>query len=148
MQFVHRNMNRSTLFFTDLKRPTLAKFSEPFSDGDSVDIIQRSKAKETHERHDDDRDQSQLSRTPIKIKDYAYTEDTEKIVLSDKTQVETPQQCIYAFQYAEMTTKLPKLMSILDVLNELKEWATVTVKGKITRKTETRTVGKNKLSLC
>ena len=92
--------------------------------------------------------QCQESRTPVKLKDYAYTKNKEKLVINDITQVTKPQQCEYKFQYAELANIPLPTTPILDLLNEAKEWATVSVKGKITKMKEPRIVGKNKLKLC
>lgn len=92
--------------------------------------------------------QSQTMRRPIKIEDYMFTEDKDKLVVNDKSQVTAPQQCEYDFQYREITTPQSPRVSIFDVLNQQKERATVTVIAKVIKKSETKTVGKNNLKLC
>lgn len=88
------------------------------------------------------------AKRPIKIEDYTFTEDKDKLVVNDKSQVTAPQQCQYDFQYREITTPQSPRVSIFDVLNQQKEWAIVTVVAKGIKKSETKTVGKNNLKLC
>ena len=44
--------------------------------------------------------ESELSRTPVKIKNFTFKHDKSKIVINDMTNISTPQQCEYSFQYA------------------------------------------------
>lgn len=76
--------------------------------------------------------QSQDTRTPVKLVNYAYTQDGDKIVVNDMTFVRTPQATEYAFQFSHLSEDNKEPVSILDIFNTHKEWDTMTVKGKIT----------------
>lgn len=118
-----------------------ASFTLQTSQTDSLEVLIYSEQKRSLF------EESQETRIPIKIKDYAFTDDKEKLVVNDITHISTPKQCEYEFQYTEVKCKPPALTTIIEVLNDTKEWANVTIKGKITRSSETRVVGKNKLKL-
>ena len=91
--------------------------------------------------------QSQMNRTPIKLTDFTFTENREKIVVNDMTYVSIPQPSEYAFQYSEITTAEEDPLSILEILNSKKEWEKVGVRGKIANITEPIKIGKNQLNL-
>ena len=85
--------------------------------------------------------QSQETRTPIKITDYTYTADNQKIVFNDMTHITSPNQCEYSFQYAEVKSRKENPVTILEVFNSKKEWDVVKVKGKIINAELPRMVG-------
>ena len=45
--------------------------------------------------------ESQNNRTPVKLKHFTYTEDRDKIIVNDMTNIAISQQCDYLFQYDE-----------------------------------------------
>lgn len=93
--------------------------------------------------------QSLESRTPIKLKNVAFTKDRKKIVVNDMTYVTSPKPTEYHFQYAELLPKNDETpVSILEILNSGKEWDTVSVKGKIVQLNEMAIVGAKNLKLC
>lgn len=47
-------------------------------------------------------EQSQTSRTPIKLTNYTYTEEDSKIVVNDMTFIGKPQATEYSFQYSNL----------------------------------------------
>lgn len=65
------------------------------------------------------------------------------------TNVTTPQKLEYSFQYPEITPPAAKedAISILEILNNKKEWDSVVVTAKITQLNKTIAAGKNKLAL-
>ena len=71
---------------------------------------------------------SQQMKTPIKIKDFARTND-DKIVVNDMTYVGQPTAGEYSFQYAEVPEKKQIATNIIDILNEGKEWDRVSLKA-------------------
>ena len=48
--------------------------------------------------------QSQRNQTPIKLTDFTFTEDQEKVVVNNMTFVSVPQPTEYAFQYSDIRT--------------------------------------------
>ena len=91
--------------------------------------------------------QSQTNRTPIKLTDFTFTENREKIVVNDMTFVSVPQPSEYAFQYSEIKTAEEEPSSVLEVLNSKNEWDKEAVRGKIANLTEPTKVSKNQLNL-
>ena len=91
--------------------------------------------------------ESQSNRTPIKLKDYTLTEDKQKIVVNDMTFISTPQPSEYAFQYAELQPVEEHPVSLIEVLNTIKEWDIVTVRGKLAQNNPLTKVGKDLLRL-
>lgn len=91
--------------------------------------------------------QSQTNRTRIKLTDFTFPEDGEKIVVNDMTYFSIPQPSQYAFQYSEITTVEEDPLSVLEILNSKNEWDKVHVRGKIANITEPIEVGKNRLNL-
>ena len=87
--------------------------------------------------------QSQTNRTPIKLTDFTFTEDGEKVVVNDMTFVSVPQPS----EYSEIRTAEEDPLSVLEILNSKNEWDKVTVRGKIANITEPTKVGKNQLNL-
>ena len=90
--------------------------------------------------------ESELSRTPVKIKNFTFTHDKSKIVINDMTNISTPQQCEYSFQYADIPLPL-NTTTVLDVYNNNKEWDMVTVRGKVLSVNQPRAVGSPKKRL-
>ncbi len=86
-------------------------------------------------------EQSETTRTPVKLVNHAYTEDEQKIVVNDMTFVGTPQPTEYSFQYSELPEDTKEAVSVLDVLNSHKQWDTVTVIGKVSQLKEPKAVG-------
>ena len=93
--------------------------------------------------------ESQDTRTPVKLKYFTYTQDKDKIIVNDMTTITIPQQCEYSFQYEESTLVQSEPVTILNVLNAHKEWDMVTVRSKILSVKDQRTVGspRKRLSL-
>ena len=85
--------------------------------------------------------ESQNNHTPVKLKHFTYTEDRDKIIVNDMTNIAIPQQCEYSFQYDETTLLQGEPITILDILNTHKEWDVVTVRGKILNVKDQRSVG-------
>ena len=85
--------------------------------------------------------ESQNNHTPVKLKHFTYTEDRDKIIVNDMTNIAIPQQCEYSFQYDESTLLQSELITILDILNTRREWDVVTVRGKILNVKDQRQVG-------
>lgn len=85
--------------------------------------------------------QSQTSRTPVKIRNYALTDDKLKVVINDMANISTPEKHEYNFQYADIATPELIPVTILEVLNSNKEWDMVTVRGKVMSVTQAKTVG-------
>jgi hypothetical protein len=85
--------------------------------------------------------QSQDTHTPVKLKYFTYTQDRDKIIVNDMTNITNPQQCEYSFQYEESTLVQCEPVAILNILNAHKEWDMVTVRGKILNVKDQRTVG-------
>ena len=86
--------------------------------------------------------QSQESRTPIKLHQFTYTEDKQKVIVNDMTQISVPNQCEYAFQYDESTHQQCEPITILELLNTCNEWEMATVQGKVLSvQDKPRTVG-------
>ena len=85
--------------------------------------------------------ESQNNHTPVKLKHFTYTEDRDKIIVNDMTNIAFPQQCEYSFQYDESTLLQSELITILDILNTRREWDVVTVRGKILNVKDQRQVG-------
>lgn len=92
-------------------------------------------------------EESQISKTPIKLVNYTRTDNDDKVVVNDMTFVGKPQPTEYSFQNATIPEKEHSSLTILEVLNELKEWDTTAVTGKITKMTEPTTVGKRQKPL-
>ena len=84
--------------------------------------------------------QSQHSHTPIKIKNFTFTDDKSKLVVNDITNISTPQPGEYSFQHAKITPT-QNTVTVLDVFNSKKEWDTVTIRGKILSINQPRPVG-------
>ena len=91
--------------------------------------------------------QSQTNRTLLKLTDFTFTEDGEKIVVNDMTFVSVPQLFEYAFQYLEITTAEEDPLSVLEILNSKNEWGKVAVREKIANITQPNKVGKNQFNL-
>lgn len=91
--------------------------------------------------------QSQTNRTRIKLTDFTFPENGEKIVVNDMTYFSIPQPSQHAFQYSEITTVEEDPLSVLEILNRKNEWDKVHVRGKIANITEPIEVGKNRLNL-
>ena len=72
--------------------------------------------------------ESQNNRTPVKLKHFTYTEDRDKIIVNDMTNIAIPQQCEYSFQYDDTTLLRGEPSTILDILNTHKEWDVVSVR--------------------
>ena len=85
--------------------------------------------------------ESQNNRTPVKLKHFTYTEDRDKIIVNDMTNIAIPQQCEYSFQYDDTTLLQGEPSTILDILNTHKEWDVVSVRGKILNVKDRRSVG-------
>ena len=85
--------------------------------------------------------ESQNNHTPVKLKHFTYTEDRNKIIVNDMTNIAIPQQCEYSFQYDESTLLQGEPITILDILNTRKEWDVVTVRGKILNVKDQHSVG-------
>ena len=64
--------------------------------------------------------ESQNNHTPVKLKHFTYTEDRDKIIVNDMTNIAIPQQCEYSFQYDESTL----------LQSELKNWGQIFRKWK------------------
>ena len=78
---------------------------------------------------------SQQTKAPIKIKDFARTSD-DKIVINDMKYVGQPTAGEYSFQYAEVPEEKQIVTKIIDILNEGKEWDRVSFKAKVIQKEE------------
>ena len=90
--------------------------------------------------------QSETTRTPVKLKNFTYTHDGQKLVINDMTNISTPQACEYSFQF----TKIPRkenVVNVLDVLNSHDEWDMVSLQGKVLSVKEAREVGSPKKRL-
>lgn len=85
--------------------------------------------------------QSQDTRTPVRLVNYAYTRDGDKIVVNDMTFVRTPQATEYAFKFSHLPEDNKEPVSILDIVNTHKEWVTMILKGKITQLKDSENVG-------
>ena len=85
--------------------------------------------------------ESQNNHTPVKLKHFTYTDDRDKIIVNDMTNIAIPQQCEYSFQYDETALLQDEPITILDILNTHKEWDIVSVRGKILNVKEPRSVG-------
>lgn len=90
-------------------------------------------------------DQSQTSRTPIKILNYTHTDDKKKIVINDISTISTPEKHEYNFQYGEITTEEMKRSTILEILNASKEWDVVTLSAKVLSLKPLKKVGTKKI---
>ena len=75
--------------------------------------------------------QSQERHAPIKLTYFTYTQARDKIIVSDMTNISTPQQSEYSFQHQTPTEPQAANIKVLDVLSTSKEWEVVTVQGKI-----------------
>ena len=60
---------------------------------------------------------SQNNHNPVKLKHFTYTEDRDKFIVNDMTNIAIPQQCEYSFQYDESTLLQSEPITILDILN-------------------------------
>ena len=85
--------------------------------------------------------ESQNNHTPVKLKHFTYTDDRDKIIVNNMTNIAIPQQCEYSFQYDETALLQDEPITILDILNTHKEWDIVSVRGKILNVKEPRSVG-------
>ena len=91
--------------------------------------------------------ESQTRRTPFKLRDFTCTDD-QKMVANDMTFVGVPHQSEYSSQQAEVPSQFSKeSVKVLEVLNTIKEWDSVVVRGKITQINETTNVGSKGLKL-
>ena len=77
----------------------------------------------------------------MKLKHFTYTEDRDKIIVNDVTNIAIPQQCEYSFQYDDTTLLQGEPSTLLDILNTHKEWDVVSVRGKILNVKDRRSVG-------
>ena len=91
---------------------------------------------------------SQESRTPVKLHDYTFTNDQKKIVVNDMTYITTVQLTEYSFQYKELPVARQEPVTLLNILNEKKEWEVITVNAKLLSTKEPTTVCAKKLRLC
>lgn len=91
--------------------------------------------------------QNQSSRTPVKIRNYTLTEDKSKIVINDMTNISAPDLHEYKFQYAALAQQQLTPSTVLDILNDHKEWDDVAVRGKLISIKQARTVGSPKKRL-
>ena len=90
--------------------------------------------------------ESESSRTPVKIKNFTFTEDKSKIVINDMTNITTPQQCEYSFQFSDISSP-QNTATVLEVYNNHREWDTVTIRGKILNVHQPRTINSPKKRL-
>lgn len=91
--------------------------------------------------------ESQQSRTPVKLQDYTFTDD-DKIIVNDMTYITSAQPTEYSFQYKNLPATMPDPVTLLDILNEKKEWELVTVRAKVLSTKEPTTVGAKNFRLC
>lgn len=94
---------------------------------------------------------SAVSRSPVKIRRFTHTDDGKKVIINDVTNISTPSQSEYLFQY-EQKVGTP-MCSAAKVLNDCSEWDLVTVRGKVLRLKKPTVVGstsasKQQLKLC
>jgi len=90
--------------------------------------------------------ESESTRTPVKLKNFTFTQDKSKIVINDMTNISIPRQSEYSFQFADIRSP-ENTATVFDVYNNYSEWDTVTVRGKILSVNQPRTVGSPKKRL-
>lgn len=89
-------------------------------------------------------EQSQTSHTPVKILNFTHTDDKEKLVINDMTNITTPEKHEYNFQYGQIAAHQLQPTTILQILNSNKEWDTVALRAKVLSVKPIRTVGTKK----
>ena len=88
---------------------------------------------------------SQRTRTPVKIRRFTRTVDQAKLIINDMTDISQPSPTEYCFQYAELSTN--NCTAIADILQNSSEGDSVSVQGKLTNIGEVSTVRIGKQSL-
>lgn len=88
---------------------------------------------------------SQASRTPIKIQRFTHTDDGQKVIINDMTKILVPDASEYCFQFKQPAqTSLFTIEHITECSNE---WDIVTFRGKAVHIGETETTIAKKLKL-
>ena len=91
-------------------------------------------------------EESELSRTPVKIQRFTHTEDGSKVVINDMTTITQPLATEYAFQFQLPTAARYPKRTVVDI-HETKDWELISFSGKVLNQYEPTIVGAKKLQL-
>ena len=91
-------------------------------------------------------EESELSRTAVKIQRFTHTEDGSKVVINDMTTITQPLATEYAFQFQLPTAARYPKRTVVEI-HETKDWELISFSGKVLNQYEPTIVGAKKLQL-